>query len=126
MLAKFLPVTLGLLLLCTQVAHAFELKTTKVTDKVYTLVGELDQRTKENQGLNNTTGFIITDDGVVLVGSGATADSAKMLETAIKKVTDKPIKQVFNIGVQDHHWMGNSHFLAQKIPVSALAKTVGS
>jgi glyoxylase-like metal-dependent hydrolase (beta-lactamase superfamily II) len=123
---KFLPMLFCLLLAFTQAAHAFELETQKVTDKVYALVGELDQRTKENQGLNNTTGFIITDDGVVLVGAGATAESAKMLETAIKKVTDKPIKQVINIGVQDHHWMGNSYFLAQKIPVSALAKTVAS
>jgi glyoxylase-like metal-dependent hydrolase (beta-lactamase superfamily II) len=123
---KLLKILGWTLLLCTQAAHAFELETQKVTDKVYALVGELDQRTKENQGLNNTTGFIITDDSVVLVGAGATAESAKMLETAIKKVTDKPIKQVFNIGVQDHHWMGNSYFLAQKIPVSALAKTVAS
>ncbi|MBU0655985.1 MAG: MBL fold metallo-hydrolase [Gammaproteobacteria bacterium] len=116
----------ALLLACTSLAHAFEPATEKVTDNVYAIVGELDQRTAENQGLNNTTGFIITDDGVVLIGSGATEGSAKMLEAAVKKVTDKPIKQVLNIGVQDHHWMGNSHFLAQKIPVSALAKTVES
>jgi glyoxylase-like metal-dependent hydrolase (beta-lactamase superfamily II) len=76
--------------------------------------------------LNNTSGFIITADSVVLVGGGATEGSAKMLEAAVKTVTDKPIKQVINIGVQDHHWMGNSYFLAQKIPVSALAKTVES
>ncbi|MBJ6610290.1 MAG: MBL fold metallo-hydrolase [Candidatus Thiothrix moscowensis] len=125
MLAKLLPLALSLLLPVAN-AHAFAPTTEKVTDNVYAIVGELDQRTAENQGLNNTTGFIITADGVVLVGSGATAGSAKMLETAVKTVTDKPIKQVINIGVQDHHWMGNSHFLAQKIPVSALAKTVES
>ena len=81
---------------------------------MYAIIGELDQRSAENQGLNTTTDFIITADGVVLVGSGATAGSAKMLEAAVKSFTDKPIKQVLNIGVQDHHWMGNSHFLAQK------------
>lgn len=116
----------SMLLASPSLAHAFEPTTEKVTDNVYAIVGELDQRTAENQGLNNTSGFIITDDGVVLIGSGATEGSAKMLEAAVKQVTDKPIKQVLNIGVQDHHWMGNSHFLAQKIPVSALAKTVES
>jgi len=109
-----------------QLAHAFTPEVKQVTTNVYAIVGELDQRNPENQGLNNTTGFIITDGGVVLVGSGATSGSAKMLETAIKKVTGKPIKQVINIGVQDHHWMGNGYFLTQKILVTALARTVAS
>ena len=126
MLRKLSSGLIGLLLLAAPLAHAFEPTTQKVTDNVYAIIGELDQRSADNQGLNTTTGFIITADGVVLVGSGATAGSAKMLEAAVKSVTDKPIKQVINIGVQDHHWMGNSHFLAQKIPVSALAKTVAS
>lgn len=126
MFKKFSSGLIGLLLLAAPFAHAFEPTTQKVTDNVYAIIGELDQRSADNQGLNNTIGFIITTDGVVLVGSGATAGSAKMLEAAVKKVTDKPIKQVMNIGVQDHHWMGNSHFLAQKILVSALAKTVAS
>lgn len=112
------------LLLFTQTAHAFEPTTVKVTDNVYAIVGDTGERTAENQGLNDTGGFIITDDSVVLVDSGATEGSAKMLETAVKSITDKPIKQVINIGVQDHHWMGNSYFLGQKMPVSALARTV--
>ena len=57
-------------------AWAFSPKVEKVTEQVYAIVGELDQRSPENQGLNNTSGFIITDEGVVLVGSGATEGSA--------------------------------------------------
>ena len=107
-------------------AQAFELEATKVTDKVYALVGDIDQRTKENLGLNNTLGFVITDEGVVLVGSGSTDEAAKLIEASVKKVTDKPIKQVVNTGSQDHHWMGNGYFIAQKIPVMALKRTVDS
>ena len=124
--AKFLTIIGGALLTCSQLAHAFEPTVKQVTDNVYALVGEIDQRSAENQGLNNTTGFIVTADGVVLVGSGATEASAKMLETAVKTITEKPIIDVINIGVQDHHWMGNSYFLAQKIPVEALDRTVES
>ncbi|HMT92820.1 MBL fold metallo-hydrolase [uncultured Thiothrix sp.] len=120
--AKITSVALGLTLISN--SYAFEPSTQKVSDNVYAIVGELDQRSADNQGLNNTSGFIITDEGVVLVGSGATESSAKMLESAVKTVTDKPIKRVINIGVQDHHWMGNSHFLAQRIPVSVLATTI--
>jgi glyoxylase-like metal-dependent hydrolase (beta-lactamase superfamily II) len=107
-------------------AQAFELETKQVTDKVYALVGDIDQRTKENLGLNNTLGCVVTDDGVVLVGSGGYDDAAKLIEAAVKKVTDKPIKQVINTGSQDHHWMGNGYFIEQKIPVMALKKTVDS
>ena len=124
--AKFLTILGGALLACSQLVHAFEPTVKQVTDNVYALVGEIDQRSAENQGLNNTTGFIVTADGVVLVGSGATEASAKMLETAVKTITEKPIIDVINIGVQDHHWMGNSYFLAQKIPVEALDRTVES
>lgn len=115
-----------LLWLLSSVAYAFEPTVHKVSDRVYAIVGELNQRTVANQGLNNTSGFIITNEGVILVGSGATEASAKMLEKAVQQVTDKPIKQVLNIGVQDHHWMGNSYFLAQQIPVLALTKTIES
>lgn len=107
-------------------AQAFELEAKKVTDKVYALVGDIDQRTKKNLGLNNTLGFVITADGVVLVGSGGTDEAAKLIEDSVKKVTDKPIKQVVNIGSQDHHWMGNGYFIAQKIPVIALKRTIDS
>jgi glyoxylase-like metal-dependent hydrolase (beta-lactamase superfamily II) len=112
------------LLLSLNNAHAFELITQKVTDNVYALVGEIGPRTQENLGLNNTVGFIITSDGVVLVGSGPSEEGAKLIEASIKKVTDKPIKLVMNIASQDHHWMGNTYFLSQKIPVMALNSTV--
>lgn len=123
--SKLLPAALCLLLF-TQLAHAFEPEVKQVTENVYAIVGDTGERTAENQGLNDTGGFIITADGVVLIDSGATEGSAKMLETAVKNVTDKPIIDVINIGVQDHHWMGNSYFLKQNIPINALARTVKS
>lgn len=110
----------------TAKASDFELATEKVTDNIYALVGEIGPRSKENEALNNTMGFVITDDGVVLVSSGATNAGAKLIEAAVAKVTDKPIKQVVNIGSQDHHWMGNHYFAAKNIPILALARTVES
>jgi len=110
----------------TATASDFELKPEKVVDDVYALIGEIGPRSKENEALNNTMGFVITDEGVVLIGAGATESGAKLIEKAIAKVTDKPIKQVINIGAQDHHWMGNSYFASKKIPIMALARTVYS
>jgi glyoxylase-like metal-dependent hydrolase (beta-lactamase superfamily II) len=112
-----------LFLLFSSNVNAFELLTEKVTDNVYALVGEIGPRSKENLALNNTLGFVITNKGVLLVGTGATEESARLIESTIKKVTDKPISQIINIGSQDHHWMGNSYFDKKGIPVTALART---
>lgn len=85
-------------------------KTVKVTDRVYALVGALTQRAKENLGNNMTSGFIIADDGVVVVDSGGSAEGAKVIVEAIRAVTDKPVRWVINSGGQDHRWFGNDYF----------------
>jgi len=102
---------------------AFELKTEKLTDNIYALVGEVAPRSKENIALNNTLGFVITNKGVLLVGTGSTEKAAALIESSIKKVTDKPITQIINIGSQDHHWMGNSYFEKKGVSVTALKRT---
>ncbi len=96
----------------------------QVAGKRYAIVGEIGPRTPRNHGLNNTLGFVVTDEGVVLVGSGATPEGARLIEAAVAGVTEQPIRLVVNIGVQDHHWMGNSRFVEQGVPILALKRTV--
>ncbi|MCU7846066.1 MAG: hypothetical protein KZQ93_19700 [Candidatus Thiodiazotropha sp. (ex Monitilora ramsayi)] len=105
-------------------AQAFELKVEPVGENAYAILGEIGPRTPENHALNNTLGFVVTEDGVVLVGSGATPTGAQLLEQAVARVTDKPIRLVVTIGVQDHHWMGNSCFAQKGITIKALKRTV--
>jgi glyoxylase-like metal-dependent hydrolase (beta-lactamase superfamily II) len=114
-------VSLSLISLVTQ---AFQLKVEAVSDNTYAIVGEIGSRTTQNHGLNNTLGFLVTEQGVVLIGSGASPAGAKLIEKAVASVTDLPIHLVVNIGVQDHHWMGNSYFADQGIPIKALKRTV--
>lgn len=117
-------ITLYLLSGLLSLAFAASLKVEQVTANTFAIVGEIGPRTPDNHALNNTLGFVITDSGVVLVGSGATPHGAKLIEEAVASVTSQPIKRVINIGVQDHHWLGNSHFLDKGIPVLALARSV--
>ena len=105
-------------------AHAFELQLEPVADNAYAIVGETGPRTPENHAMNNTLGFVVTHDGVVLVGSGASPAGARLVEQAVANTTNKPIRLVINIGVQDHHWLGNSYFAEKGIPVKALKRTV--
>lgn len=92
-------------------AHAFE--TVRVADGVYALVGDLGQRSPENLGHNMTSGFIVTDTGVVVVDTGASLLGAQAIHAAIRKVTDKPVIYAVNTGGQDHRWLGNDYFKRQ-------------
>ncbi len=107
-------------------AQAFELTVEPVTGNLYALVGEIGPRSSENHALNNTMGFVVTDKGVVLIGSGASPSGAQLIEKAIRQVTDQPVHTVINIGAQDHHWLGNSYFLAKGAEILALERTVTS
>lgn len=86
------------------------MKLQKVSEHVYALVGPYGNRTDENLGNNSTSGFVITDEGVVLIDSGGTYQGAATIAALIKQVTDKPVKLVINSGGQDHRWLGNGYF----------------
>ena len=96
----------------------------KVTNNVWSIVGPLTNRNKENLGNNATFGFVVTDEGVVLIDSGGSLKGAKALHAMIKSVTKKPIRYVINSGGQDHRWFGNDYFssLGAKIISSDAAK----
>lgn len=105
-------------------AFAFELIVEKVTERAYAIVGSIQGRSYENHALNNTMGFVVTDEGVVLIDSGATTMGAALIEKSVASVTDKKIKWVINTGSQDHRWLGNSYFAAKGAQIIALARTV--
>lgn len=92
-----------------------------VADGVYAHVGDTGARTAENEGLNANIGLVVTPAGAVLIDSGATFQSARQIAEAARKVTNQPIKWVFNTGGQDHRWLGNGYFQSQGAEVIAHA-----
>lgn len=115
-------------LLALNLIHAsepvFVPKAQLVVDKVYAIVGPLGQRSVANAGLNANYGFVVTEQGVILIDSGASAHSAALLEKAIAQVTPQPVRWVLNTGSQDHRWLGNDYFARKGAQVHALAATV--
>lgn len=101
---------LSLLLLSTTLLAEVPLGITKITDNIFALVGETNQRSEHNYANNSTHGVIITNDGVILVDPGGSYLGAKQIHNAIKTLTDKPVKLVINTGGQDHRWFGNDYF----------------
>ncbi|HEB95508.1 MAG TPA: MBL fold metallo-hydrolase [Sedimenticola thiotaurini] len=85
----------------------------RVTEGVYAIVGELDQRSAENYANNATFGLVVTDDGALLIDSGGCYRGAEQIDRAIRSITDQPVKIVINSGGQDHRWLGNGYFKAR-------------
>jgi glyoxylase-like metal-dependent hydrolase (beta-lactamase superfamily II) len=73
--------------------------------------------------LESTLAFVVTLDGVVLIGSGGSPEQAAWIEAAVVRTTDRPIIRVINIGAEAYHWLGNGYFAQKGIPIFALERT---
>ena len=118
-IARFL-----ILFLIFGTAYASTLKLETVTENVYAIIGELGNRTPDNLGNNSNFGFVVTNEGVVLIDSGATYGGAKEIETVVSSVTNQPIVKVINTGGQDHRWLGNNYFKNKGVEVIASSNAV--
>lgn len=97
-----------------------------VEGNVYALIGPLGQRSADNDGLNANLGFIVTQQGVILIDSGASQRGAEKIAAAIRAVTPQPVRWVINTGGQDHRWLGNEYFAAQGADIIALKRTAAT
>ena len=89
----------------------------KVTDNIYALVGQRGPMSKWNYGTNATFGVIVTEEGVVLIDSGASYLAAKQINRKIRQITDKPVKLIINTGSEDLRWLGNSYFKKSAVKI---------
>lgn len=89
---------------------AYDLKPQQIADNTWVLKGKLEDFSKNNGGNIVNTGFIVTEDGVVVIDTGPSLRYGKALKEAIKSVTDKPIKIVFNTHHHPDHFLGNQAF----------------
>ncbi|MDZ7823915.1 MAG: hypothetical protein U5K75_07615 [Ahrensia sp.] len=100
-------------------AFAATLEVQPVADKVWAIVGPLEQRSPENLANNATFGVVETPDGIVLMDPGGSWKGAEALHVEIRKLSDKPVKFVINTGGQDHRWLGNGYWQAQAAKIIA-------
>lgn len=106
--------------------YAYTPVATPVAESVYAIVGPTEGRTYDNHALNNNLGFVVTAEGVVLIDSGASVEGARLIEAAVRGVTDQPVRWVINTGSQDHRWLGNDYFQRQGAQIIALARTLAT
>lgn len=94
-------------------AVAQGLEVQPVTEGVWAIVGEKEQRSPENLGNNATFGVVVTGDGAVLIDPSGSWNGAEALHAAIRTVTDQPVVTVIDTGGQDHRWLGNGYWQSQ-------------
>lgn len=97
---------LGALLILAAPALAMELSPIAVTSRVHYLQGKPGAASSENQGFNSNAGFVVTDEGVVVVDALGTVPLGEALVRAIRKVTDKPIRRVIVTHYHADHFYG--------------------
>ncbi|BBB29890.1 MBL fold metallo-hydrolase [Neptunomonas japonica] len=100
----------SILSLYVSMARASSLDVELIAPNIYSIIGPLEQRSEQNLANNATFGFIVSDEGVILIDSGGTLEGAKALERVIHTITPKPITHIINTGGQDHRWFGNRYF----------------
>lgn len=87
----------------------------RVANGVYAHIGDTGGRSCDNEGLNANIGMVVTPEGVVLIGSGASFQSARQIHHAVRQVTNQPVRWVINAGGQAHRWLGNGYFCAKGV-----------
>lgn len=91
----------------------------KVTDGVWSAIGQTAPSTYENSGHNNNLSFVVTGDGVVVFNGGGSWLLAKSLHDEIKKITDQPVIYLVLENGQGHAALGASYWQDLGVPVIA-------
>jgi len=94
-------------------------KPVEVVKGVWTAVGATQPPTIENAGHNNNLSFIISNDGVLVVNSGASSFLAKALHDEIKNITDQPVRYVVLENGQGHAMLGSNYWQKQGAKIIA-------
>ena len=98
----------------------YPMQVRKVVDNVYAVITPArDFPSKENKGWNSNSGFVVTDEGVLVIDTGSSELIGTVLRKAIATVTDKPVRWVVNTHGHGDHWLGNKVFADEGAEIMA-------
>jgi glyoxylase-like metal-dependent hydrolase (beta-lactamase superfamily II) len=84
----------------------------KVSERVYYVQGEPGVASSANAGFNSNAGFVVTDDGVVVIDALGTPALGKALRAAIARITAQPVRRVILTHYHADHFYGLEAFKA--------------
>lgn len=100
---------------------AYQLKPTAVADGVYALIGKTENFTRDNGGNIVNTGFIVGQDGVIVIDSGPSKAYGTQQRAAIAGVTSQKVAQVYLTHAHPDHFLGNQAYA--DVPIAATVAT---
>jgi glyoxylase-like metal-dependent hydrolase (beta-lactamase superfamily II) len=98
------------------------LRPQKLTERVWWVEGLQGAVSHENQGFNSNAGFVVTDEGVVVFDALGTPALGAALLAEIRRITDKPVRQVVVSHYHSDHFYGLQAFAAAGAEIWAHAK----
>ncbi|MEM6606225.1 MAG: quinoprotein relay system zinc metallohydrolase 1 [Pseudomonadota bacterium] len=121
---RIASVLVAWLLICRVAAadQVFDLQPKEVADGVFVLEGELEHFSFRNRGNIVNTGFIVGDDGVIVIDTGPSRLYGEAMRQVIAETTDKPVATVLITHLHPDHFLGNQAF--SDVPILALPGTV--
>lgn len=100
---------------------SYDLKAQKIAENTWVFQGGLEDFSNKNGGNIVNTGFVVTEEGVVVIDTGPSLRYGKAMRQAIEAITDKPIKVVYNTHHHPDHFLGNQAF--SDMDIQALPET---
>lgn len=82
----------------------------RVADNTYMLFGNISTLNEKNRGFNANAGFIVTEQGVVVIDTLGTPNLGKRLLNTIRCKTDKPVKYLIVTHNHPDHAYGAAAF----------------
>jgi len=98
----------------------------QVSKHIHVVHGALTLPNAKNRGFMNNPAAILTNNGIIIVDPGSSAEIGKQLIKKAHKVSDKPVIAVFNTHVHGDHWLGNAGIreLYPKAPIYAHSRMI--
>lgn len=100
----------------------YDLKPVRIAQDTYVFVGTTEHFSRANGGNILNPGFIVTEDGVVVIQTGPSRRFGEEMRAAIRKVTPQPIRIVYVSNLHPDYWLGNQAFA--DVPIAALPGTI--
>ncbi len=120
-----LPLPLAVLLFAVQLpAHAATLEPVKVADGVYAFIGGAGEPGADNAGNIGNSGFIVGDDGVVVVDTGISYRHGRAMLEAIARITPRPVRLAIITHAVQEFVFGSAAFEERGIALAAHAQSV--
>lgn len=86
-------------------------KADEITEDVYVIHGPNADPSPENQGFINNPGFVVVDNGVVVIDPGSSRAIGKMVLGEINRISSSPVIAIFNTHEHGDHWLGNQSII---------------